>query len=172
MPLKKKQQNYRSFYPSEPFKNGHFNVRHPVAQNILNGLKPRFNNVSLTVNDPDNSNLYLPPARSNDSSGQHGYEDMTEGYAEEGDFPDVRAIFMAMGPAFKANYSQDWIKLVDEYQVMMHALNATAEPNNGTLDRVRSMFKYENNGASDWNKVGTPAKFLSAIIGLIVTFLF
>ena len=143
-----------------------------LAQNILNGLKPRFNNVSLSTDDPDNPNLYLPPARATDSPGQHGYEDMTEGYDEEGDFPDVRTIFMAMGPAFKANYSQDWIKLVDEYQVMMHALNATAEPNNGTLDRVRSMFKYENNGASDWNKMGTPAKFLSAIIGLLFTFLF
>ena len=143
-----------------------------LAQNILNGLKPRFNNVSLSTDDPGNPNLYLPPARATDSPGQHGYEDMTEGYDEEGDFPDVRTIFMAMGPAFKANYSQDWIKLVDEYQVMMHALNATAEPNNGTLDRVRSMFKYENNGASDWNKMGTPAKFLSAIIGLLVTFLF
>ena len=114
----------------------------------------------------------MPPARSNDSSGQHGYEDMTEGYAEEGDFPDVRAIFMAMGPAFKANYSQDWIKLVDEYQVMMHALNAIALPNNGTWDRVRGMFKYENNGATVWNKMGIPAKFLSAIIGLLVFFLF
>ena len=30
MHLKKNQQNYWSFYPSEPFKNGHFNVRHPV----------------------------------------------------------------------------------------------------------------------------------------------
>ena len=28
--LKKNQQNYWSFYPLEPFKNGHFNVRHPV----------------------------------------------------------------------------------------------------------------------------------------------
>ena len=30
MHLKKNQKNYWSFYPSEPFKNGHFNVRHPV----------------------------------------------------------------------------------------------------------------------------------------------
>ena len=31
MHLKKNQQNYWSFYPSEPFENGHFNVRHPVS---------------------------------------------------------------------------------------------------------------------------------------------
>ena len=111
----------------------------------------------------------MPPALGTDSPGQHGYEDMTEGYDKEGDFPDVRTIFMAMGPAFKANYNQKWIKLVDEYQVIMHALNAKGVPNNGTWDRVRGMF---NNGATVWNKMGTPAKFLSAIIGLLVAFLF
>ena len=30
MPSKKDQQIFWSFYPSEPFKNGHFNVRHTV----------------------------------------------------------------------------------------------------------------------------------------------
>ena len=30
MHLKKNQQNYWSFYLSEPFENGHFNVKHPV----------------------------------------------------------------------------------------------------------------------------------------------
>ncbi len=39
------------------------------------------------------------------------------GYDTEGDFPDVRGIFMAIGPDFKQNYTQQWIKLVDEYQV-------------------------------------------------------
>ena len=32
MPSKKDQQNFWSFYPSEPFQNGHFNVRHPVSE--------------------------------------------------------------------------------------------------------------------------------------------
>ena len=32
MDLKKNLQNYWSFYPSEPFKNGHFNVRYPVQE--------------------------------------------------------------------------------------------------------------------------------------------
>ena len=31
MPSKKNQQNYWSFYPSEPFTLGHFNVRYPVV---------------------------------------------------------------------------------------------------------------------------------------------
>jgi hypothetical protein len=51
---------------------------------------------------------------------------MTEDYENEGNFPDVRTIFMAIGPAFKANHNHTWIKLVDEYQVMMHALCANA----------------------------------------------
>ena len=41
MPSKKDQQNFWSFYPSEPFKNGHFNVRHPVndsTNKIYKGL--------------------------------------------------------------------------------------------------------------------------------------
>ena len=33
--FKEKKQNYWSFYPSEPFKNGHFNVRYPVKENKL-----------------------------------------------------------------------------------------------------------------------------------------
>ena len=35
MPSKKDQQKFWSFYPSEPFKNGHFNVRHPVVTFLL-----------------------------------------------------------------------------------------------------------------------------------------
>ena len=61
-----------------------------------------------------------------EKGGQHGYEDMTEDYENEGNFPDVRTIFMAIGPAFKANHNHTWIKLVDEYQVMMHVLCANA----------------------------------------------
>ena len=61
-----------------------------------------------------------------EKGGQHGYEDMTEDYENEGNFPDVRTIFMAIGPAFKANHNHTWIKLVDEYQIMMHALCANA----------------------------------------------
>ena len=87
--------------------------------------------------------------------GTHGYEDITDGYETEGNFPDVRTIFLAIGPAFKSNYSNPWIKLVDEYQIMMHTLNAVAMPNNGTWDRVKCMFKNEkcdeNNGASSVN---------------------
>ena len=35
MPSKKNQQNYWSFYPSEPFTFRHFNVRHPVIEMLF-----------------------------------------------------------------------------------------------------------------------------------------
>ncbi|HIF15275.1 MAG TPA: hypothetical protein EYQ86_08170 [Bacteroidetes bacterium] len=49
----------------------------------------------------------------------HGYKDITIGYGTPGAFPDVRSVFMAYGPDFKANYAQQWIKLVDQYQVII-----------------------------------------------------
>ena len=107
--------------------------------------------------------------------GQHGYEDMTEGYENEGNFPDVRAIFMAIGPAFKVNHNHTWIKLVDEYQVMMYALCANATANNGNWTRVEDMFKNNetcSNNGSVRNKMDV-TKILFAIVGLIfITFLF
>ena len=105
-----------------------------------------------------------------EKGGQHGYEDMTEDYENEGNFPDVRTIFMAIGPAFKANHNHTWIKLVDEYQVMMHVLCANATANNGTWSRVEDMFKnnetcFQNNG-SVRNKMEV-TKNLFVIVGLI-----
>ena len=107
------------------------------------------NQVTLGA-DNDYGYLYLPQAYGDESEeaqskgGDHGYEDITDGYEKEGNFPDMRAIFMAIGPAFKSNYANPWIKLVDEYQVMMAAVNALTAPHNGTWERVRCMFKDES----------------------------
>ena len=100
---------------------------------------------------------------------------MTDGYENEGNFPDVRTIFMAIGPAFKANHNHTWIKLVDEYQVMMHALCANATANNGTWSRVEDMFKNNetcSHNGSVRNKMEVTMIFF-AIVGLIfITLLF
>ena len=100
---------------------------------------------------------------------------MTDGYENEGNFPDVRTIFMAIGPAFKANHNHTWIKLVDEYQVMMHALCAKATANNGTWSRVEDMFKNNetcSHNGSVRNKMEV-TKIFFAIVGLIfITLLF
>lgn len=113
-------------------------------QDIL--IDSKHNNVTLGA-DNDYPDLYFPPANGNETEeaqsqgGDHGYRDITANYTMEGDFPDMRAIFMAIGPAFKNGYANPWIKLVDEYQVMMHVMDAKAQPNNGTWDRVKCMFK-------------------------------
>ena len=63
--------------------------------------------------DNANPNLYEPPAGpSNDTQeaqkqgGNHGYEDITDGYETEGNFADMRTIFMAIGPSFKVWFIQ------------------------------------------------------------------
>lgn len=115
------------------------------ALDILLTPKPK-RNVTLSQ-DNAYSDLYFPPADGNENEevqsqgGDHGFLDLTADYESEGEFPDMRTLFMALGPAFRGNYSNPWIKLVDEYQIMMHVLNATAMPHDGTWDRVRCMFK-------------------------------
>ena len=76
------------------------------------------------------------------SFGQHGFDD-TDDMNEDGVKQDMRAIFIANGPKFKSDGSTvPWIKMVDEYQVFLMALNLEdkAEPNNGTKERVQNMF--------------------------------
>ena len=59
MPSKKYQQNFWSFNPSEPFKNGHFNVRHPVFQlNLYYSLYLR----QLSLMNTDCAALAFPAA--------------------------------------------------------------------------------------------------------------
>lgn len=101
--------------------------------------------------DNANADLYLPETkRSEDEAtqqkgGSHGFNDKSDGYESEGSYPDVRGIFMAIGPAFKQGYNQSWIKLVDEYQVFTHVLDIEGENNMGNWDRVKGMFSVEEN---------------------------
>ena len=54
----------------------------------------------------------------------------------------MRSIFMAIGPSFKVNREHEWIKQVDEYQVIKYALKVENGPaHNGTWDRVKCMFQ-------------------------------
>ena len=100
----------------------YFRIKHGKYALPITWMTPKFNNVTLGL-DNDYAHLYLPPYMGDDSDeaqsvgGSHGFEDITEDYGTEGNFPDMRTIFMAIGPAFKTNYQNKWIKLVDEYQV-------------------------------------------------------
>jgi len=65
--------------------------------------------------------------------GIHGYDN---------DFPDMRSVFFAKGPAFRQNYTLPAIKITDIYQVYSKVLNITPRPHNGTWNSVRSVFRY------------------------------
>lgn len=89
-----------------------------------------------------NQDPYLPKASPNIDVGLHGWDDSSleeNGYLEGG-HPDMRGIFLAKGPGFKPNHSHPWIKLVDEYQILMKLLTIPSEPHNGTWERVSDMF--------------------------------
>jgi len=62
-------------------------------------------------------------------NGYHGYSEKNQ---------DMRTIFMAKGPSFKANYQGEPIALVDIYQLYAHILGIPAQPHNGTWSRVHS----------------------------------
>ena len=109
--------------------------------------------------DNAHPDLYWPGFPTQDETlqklgGSHGYNDITEGYSQEGQFPDMRGIFMAIGPKFEKGRQHQWIKLVDKYQVMLHVLDITDEipQHNGTWDRVKCMFvdqKCESNNSQN-----------------------
>ena len=49
---------------------------------------------------------------------------------------------MAIGPNFKKGHTHQWIKLVDEYQIMINVLkNIQPEFNEGNWNRVKDMFR-------------------------------
>lgn len=100
----------------------------------------------LTPND----DTYLPLPSRNEEMGLNGWEDMSKDIKayEEGNYPDMRSVFIANGPAFKRGYRHQWIKLVDEYQILLHLLQLTdqAEPHNGTWYRVQDMFSGQVQG--------------------------
>ena len=73
--------------------------------------------------------------------GYHGWDDTSpvEGEYREGDDPDMRAMFYAMGPSFRSGYRQDWIKLVDEYQIIAAASGTVPRGHRGDWNRVKGM---------------------------------
>lgn len=64
--------------------------------------------------------------------GSHGYDNLT---------PEMRAIFIAHGPAFKSGYLSDPFNNVEVYNVMCHVLGLKPAPNDGILYNVRDILK-------------------------------
>ena len=98
---------------------------------------------ALGADDDEFLDLYHPRPESSSQKidpGSHGYDDITKDYNEQGKYSDVRAAFMAIGPDFKEGYSQPWIKLIDEYQIMMKVAKVQPLDHEGNMERVQDMF--------------------------------
>jgi hypothetical protein len=149
------------------------NYLHFNHSDILDILLVSRGNV-LSGPDEEFADLYLPPTvTDSEIKGSHGYNDISDGYSTEGDFPDMRTIFMAVGPDFKANHTHQWIKLVDEYQIFMKVLNVNARSHSGNWDRVKDMlFKADDddgdNGSTTALSNGILMLTMFVLVSLVV----
>ncbi|XP_054709954.1 venom phosphodiesterase-like [Uloborus diversus] len=64
------------------------------------------------------------------TGGTHGYDNL---------FPDMRAIFMAHGPAFKQNYVGEPFVNTELYEMFCELLGISPNPNNGTRGSLHHM---------------------------------
>lgn len=53
----------------------------------------------------------------------------------------MNPIFVAHGPAFRANYKTSSFSIIEIYELMCAVLEIDAMPNNGSLVNVRSMLR-------------------------------
>lgn len=83
--------------------------------------------------------------------------------------PDMRAIFLAMGPDFKENIEHKRIQMTDVYNLMVYVMGLKGHPNNGTWSGVRDMLKDNGNGASNFKNSHT---FVSSILLLICSWIY
>nr|XP_054764825.1 ectonucleotide pyrophosphatase/phosphodiesterase family member 5-like [Lytechinus pictus] len=73
-------------------------------------------------------------------NGNHGFLNTLE---------SMRSIFIASGPAFKANYaSDDLLDAVDVYNLMCHLLSVSPARNNGTFSHVQPLLSNEVTGTT------------------------
>lgn len=68
------------------------------------------------------------------SDGDHGY-DNTE--------PDMHALLLGLGPAFKSGFHGPPMDTIDVYELMCYILSIDPAPNNGTFDHARTLLKDE-----------------------------
>lgn len=66
------------------------------------------------------------------SRGEHGYDNAD---------PQMRALFVAHGPAFREGITVPQFPNVDVYPLIMHLLGLPAAPNDGNYDEVKGMLK-------------------------------
>jgi hypothetical protein len=74
--------------------------------------------------------------------------------------PDMRGIFYAMGPAFKRGHVHQWIKMVDEYQILADITGTKTESHRGDWERVEGMMLFSRAATT----ITTSAPIIIAIL--------
>jgi len=64
--------------------------------------------------------------------GEHGYDNAA---------PQMRALFLAHGPAFRRHTVVPEFPNVDVYPLMTHLLDIVPQPNDGSYDQVKDMLR-------------------------------
>lgn len=100
--------------------------------------------------------------QSNYPKGAHGYDGARH--------RSMNSIFIATGPAFKKNHNVEPFKIVDIYPLMCHILELVEKPNNGSLERVKSMLNIDltNYELNLYIILSVTPVFLSTIAGIIL----
>ncbi|XP_055934350.1 glycerophosphocholine cholinephosphodiesterase ENPP6-like [Argiope bruennichi] len=84
-----------------------------------------------------NKGYYIQSLSKVKMQGHHGYDPV--------EVPDMRTIFLASGPDFRKGHTTAPLSTLDMYNVMCHVLDIPPLPNNGSLERVQSMFTRKKN---------------------------
>jgi predicted AlkP superfamily pyrophosphatase or phosphodiesterase len=123
---------------------------------------------AMLLGDERYDDVFIPDGSGgvNTLGGHHGWDDSSPNAAEyrEGENPDMRTIFYAMGPSFNQGYVQDWIKLVDEYQILAYMTGTIMEEHSGNWDRVKNMFA--SNDAASFSVAAISV--ISAVVSVIL----
>lgn len=71
-----------------------------------------------------------PVARRRELKGDHGFDNLL--------YPDMQAVFLAQGPAFRPGSTVTSMRAVDVYEMLCYMFYAEPAQNNGTLERTLS----------------------------------
>ena len=97
--------------------------------------------------------------RTNSKRGGHGYDNY---------LPNMRPFFMAQGPDFKSGVQVDPITNRDIYPLICDLLNITAAPNNGSMDRVATLLRRNNNNFASYTTYSYATLILSVFLDLFI----
>ncbi len=123
---------YKALRGAHP--NLHVFRRHEIPPELGFGTHPRVAPI-IGLADPGwsiTTRSYFRRNKSRFQGGNHGYDHRSD---------DMRALFIAAGPAFKTGIVVPPFPNVDVYEVIMTILGLTAAPGDGDLDRVKAMLQ-------------------------------